>query len=113
MPWRFVSLTQPSRAQSKRARVAKKKQHVTHLKEVKLRPKIEEHDYQFKLRHAVRFLVRGRHAVHCGQLVRDEVDQRGLGGKKGVEQIGVLQAVRFSHQAHRLWVAPKGDRTRV
>lgn len=41
---------------SKRAQKAKKKQHVTHLKEVKLRPKIEEHDYQFKLRNAFRFL---------------------------------------------------------
>lgn len=42
--------------QSKRAQKAKKKQHVTHLKEVKLRPKTEEHDYQFKLRNAIRFL---------------------------------------------------------
>ena len=42
--------------QSKREQKAKKKQHVTHLKEVKLRPKIDEHDYQFKLRNAIRFL---------------------------------------------------------
>ncbi len=42
--------------QAKRAKKAKLKQHVTHLKEVKLRPKIEKHDYQFKLRHAIRFL---------------------------------------------------------
>ena len=42
--------------QAKRAKKAKLKQHVTHLKEVKLRPKIEKHDYQFKLRHAMRFL---------------------------------------------------------
>ncbi len=42
--------------QAKRAQKAKRKQHVTHLKEVKLRPKIEEHDYQFKLRNAIRFL---------------------------------------------------------
>ncbi len=42
--------------QSKRAKRAKKKQHIMHLKEVKFRPKIEEHDYQFKLKHARRFL---------------------------------------------------------
>jgi translation initiation factor IF-3 len=42
--------------QAKRAQKAKRKQHVTHLKEIKLRPKIEEHDYQFKLRNAERFL---------------------------------------------------------
>ena len=42
--------------QSKRARKAKSKQHVVHVKELKLRPKISEHDYSFKLRHAKRFL---------------------------------------------------------
>ncbi|MFH0778508.1 MAG: translation initiation factor IF-3 [Candidatus Eisenbacteria bacterium] len=42
--------------QSKRAKKAKKKQHIMHLKEVKLRPKIEEHDYQFKMDHAKKFL---------------------------------------------------------
>jgi translation initiation factor IF-3 len=42
--------------QSKRLRKAKKHQHVTRMKEVKLRPKIEEHDYQFKMEHARQFL---------------------------------------------------------
>ena len=42
--------------QSKKARKAKRKQHTTQLKEIKIRPKIEEHDYQFKLRHAREFL---------------------------------------------------------
>lgn len=42
--------------QSKRARKAKKKQHVVHVKEVKLRLKIDDHDYQFKLNNAKKFL---------------------------------------------------------
>jgi translation initiation factor IF-3 len=42
--------------QSKRERQARKKQHVMQLKEVKLRPKIDEHDYLFKLQHARDFL---------------------------------------------------------
>src|SRR5262245_49219839 len=42
--------------QSRKARKAKKKQHVTHLKEIKMRPKIEEHDYGFKMDHAREFL---------------------------------------------------------
>ena len=42
--------------QSKRERSARKKQHVMHLKEVKLRPKIEEHDYVTKLGRARNFL---------------------------------------------------------
>jgi len=46
--------TSTSRTRSSRRRA--KKQHVTHLKEVKLRPKIEEHDYTFKVNHGRRFL---------------------------------------------------------
>jgi len=42
--------------QSKRERKARKKQHVMHLKEVKLRPKVAEHDYDFKVEHARQFL---------------------------------------------------------
>ena len=42
--------------QSKKTRESKKKQHVTHLKEIKLRPKIEEHDLQFKMKNAEKFL---------------------------------------------------------
>lgn len=48
--------------QSKKAREAKKKQTIIDLKEVKLRPKTEEHDFQFKVRHAERFLKEGNKA---------------------------------------------------
>lgn len=61
--------------QSKREKEAKKKQRIINVKEVKLRPNIEEHDYQVKFRNAVRFLksgdrvkatimFRGREIVH-------------------------------------------------
>jgi translation initiation factor IF-3 len=43
--------------QNKKAQKARKKQHVTHLKEVKLRPKIEDHDYTFKVEHGRQFLL--------------------------------------------------------
>ncbi len=45
--------------QSKKAHDAKKKQAVVHIKEVKMRPKTEEHDFQFKLKHIERFLKEG------------------------------------------------------
>ena len=45
--------------QARKTREAKKKQHVIHVKEVKLRPKIEAHDIEFKMRHARRFLEDG------------------------------------------------------
>ena len=45
--------------QARKAREAKKKQHHVRVKEVKLRPKIEEHDFNFKAGHARRFLEEG------------------------------------------------------
>jgi translation initiation factor IF-3 len=41
------------------AREARKKQHTIQVKEVKFRPGIEDHDYEFKTRHARRFLEEG------------------------------------------------------
>jgi translation initiation factor IF-3 len=46
--------------QSKKTYQAKKKKHVprvTHIKEIKVRPKTEEHDLQFKKRHIKKFLA--------------------------------------------------------
>ncbi len=61
--------------QSKREKEAKKKQRIVNIKEVKLRPNIEDHDFDVKVRNAVRFLkdgdkvkativFRGREIVH-------------------------------------------------
>ena len=45
--------------QQKKAAEARKKQKTVDVKEVKIRPGIEEHDYQVKLRNARRFLEAG------------------------------------------------------
>ena len=61
--------------QAKRLRKAKQKAHQVHLKEIKMRPKIGEHDLQTKIEHAREFLAkrdkvkftvrfRGREIVH-------------------------------------------------
>lgn len=61
--------------QSKREKEARKKQHIINIKEVKLRPNIEDHDFLVKARSAARFLkdgdkvkatimFRGREIVH-------------------------------------------------
>jgi translation initiation factor IF-3 len=71
--------------QAKAARAAKKKQHVIHLKEVKYRPGIDEHDFSFKTRHAREFLTdgnkvkvtmmfRGRQMAHI-ELGREVLDR--------------------------------------
>jgi translation initiation factor IF-3 len=44
---------------AKKAKEAKKKQHVMHLKEIKLHPKTDEHDFNFKMDHARKFLIKG------------------------------------------------------
>lgn len=43
-------------SKEKKAKEAKKKQHNAHLKEVKMRYKIEEHDYNVRINQALRFL---------------------------------------------------------
>lgn len=45
--------------QEKKAREARKKQHTADVKEVKMRYKIEEHDYQVRVNQAERFLKSG------------------------------------------------------
>ncbi|MEB3174505.1 MAG: translation initiation factor IF-3, partial [Cyanobacteriota bacterium] len=45
--------------QEKKAREAKKKQHTADVKEVKMRYKIDEHDYQVRVSQAQRFLKAG------------------------------------------------------
>ncbi len=42
--------------QEKKRKIAKKKQHVVHVKEVRFKARIEEHDYQVKIKHIKEFL---------------------------------------------------------
>ena len=44
---------------AKREKEAKKKQHIMHLKEIKFHLKTEQHDYNFKVDHARKFLLKG------------------------------------------------------
>jgi len=45
--------------EQKRQREAKKHQKVIEVKEIKFRPKVDEHDYQFKKKHIERFIEEG------------------------------------------------------
>ncbi len=62
--------------QSKRDREARKKQHIVTIKEVRMTPKIEDHDFSVKVKNAEKFLddgdkvkasvrFRGREIVHA------------------------------------------------
>ncbi|HET6230947.1 MAG TPA: translation initiation factor IF-3 [Longimicrobiaceae bacterium] len=74
--------------EQRKAREARKKQHHVQLKEVKMRPGIEDHDFDFKTRHARKFLeegnkvkltmmFRGRQMAHpeIGRKVMDRVSE--------------------------------------
>jgi translation initiation factor IF-3 len=67
--------------QSKRAKIARKKHHFMQLKEVKLRPKIEEHDFQFKLNHARKFLESGNKVKFTVYFRGREITHREFGEK--------------------------------
>ena len=47
----------------KRKSEARKKQKIIEVKEIKFRPKVDEHDYQFKKKHIERFLEEGDKVV--------------------------------------------------
>ena len=56
---RIIDYSKYKYEQEKKEKEAKKKQRIVHIKEVRLGPKIGEHDYQFKFRNLEDFLKRG------------------------------------------------------
>lgn len=46
---------------SKKEKESRKKQHVIHIKEIRLRPTIDEHDIRFKMKQARKFIEAGNH----------------------------------------------------
>ena len=83
--------------QDKRARDSKKNQHVSEVKEVRLRPRTDDHDLQVRVRAARRFLeeghkvkvevrFRGREATHP-EVARDQIDRIA----QGVADIAIVE----------------------
>jgi len=67
--------------QKKKTHESKKKQKVIHVKEVKFRPNIDEHDYDFKLKNAIRFLAEGDKVKATVQFRGREMARTDLGHK--------------------------------
>src|SRR5262249_60401954 len=93
--------------QSKKATQAKKHASVTEIKEIKSRPKTDDHDYEFKIRHIRRFLeegnkvrlviaFRGREIVHpeTGRAVLERVIKE-CNEVAHVEQIPMMDGRRM------------------
>ena len=63
----------------KKANKAKKKQKIINLKEIKLRPVTEIHDYNFKIKNAQRFLSKGDKVKFTVQFKGREMQHTNLG----------------------------------
>jgi translation initiation factor IF-3 len=67
--------------QKKKQHDAKKKQHVVQVKELKFRPNTDDHDYDFKKNHAIRFLQEGNRVKAVVQFRGREIAHADLGKK--------------------------------
>jgi len=67
--------------QKKKQHEAKKKQHVVQVKELKFRPNTDDHDYDFKKNHAIRFLQEGNRVKAVVQFRGREIAHAELGRK--------------------------------
>jgi len=87
---------------SKKQHDAKKKQVVIRIKEIKLRPKTEEHDFQFKLKHARSFL-------ESGNKVKVTVQYRGR--EMAFTHLGIDLLERFARETEDLGVVETAPRS--
>src|ERR1700712_3258855 len=60
---------------------AKRKQHIIQVKELKFRPNTDDHDYDFKKNHAIRFLTEGNRVKAVVQFRGREIAHTDLGRK--------------------------------
>src|SRR5574341_1261656 len=76
--------------QKKKQQEAKKKQHVIQVKELKFRPNTDDHDYEFKKNHAIRFLKEGNRVKAMVQFRGREIAHVDLGKKLLLRFVGDL-----------------------
>src|SRR6185437_5726449 len=79
--------------QKKKQHDAKKKQHVIQVKELKFRPNTDDHDYDFKKNHAIRFLQEGNRVKAVVQFRGREIAHVDLGKKLLLRFAGDLATV--------------------
>jgi translation initiation factor IF-3 len=100
--------------QQKKEREAKKKQTVIVVKEIKLRPKTDEHDFDVKTRHARRFLEEGNKVKVTVRFRGREMAHRDIGHDRcrevaeAVEDVGAVET-RPSMEGRQMFMilAPK------
>jgi translation initiation factor IF-3 len=81
----------------KKQHEAKKKQHVIQVKELKFRPNTDDHDYDFKKAHAMRFLKEGNRVKAVVQFRGREIAHVDIGKKlllrfaQDLSQVGAVE----------------------
>ena len=84
----------------KKQHEAKKKQHVIQVKELKFRPNTDDHDYEFKKNHAIRFLKEGNRVKAVVQFRGREIAHVDLGKKL---------LLRFAAGPFRAWAGGRAS----
>jgi translation initiation factor IF-3 len=79
--------------QSKREKDARKKQKIISIKEVKMRPNIDEHDFQVKAKNARKFLNAGDKVKVTIMFRGREITHPDLGEKLSLKLVGELADV--------------------
>ena len=87
---------------SKRAHEARRHQKQVVVKEVKFRPKTEEHDFQFKKNHIVRFLSEGNKAKASVVFRGREMTHQELGRKLMDRLVGELSDIAELERAPKM-----------
>jgi translation initiation factor IF-3 len=83
----------------KKQHEAKRKQHIIQVKELKFRPNTDDHDYDFKKNHAIRFLKEGNRVKAVVQFRGREIAHTDLGRKllmrfaEDLSQYGVAEGL--------------------
>ena len=103
--------------QQKREKEAKKKQKVITIKEVKLRPNIEQHDFDVKLKNASRFIEEGNKVKITIMFRGRELSHPELGNEllnRAVETLGdsvtVERAAKLEGKNMTMVVSPKAQK---
>ncbi len=92
---------------------ARKKQHIIQVKELKFRPNTDDHDYDFKKNHALRFLKEGNRVKAVVQFRGREIAHVDLGAKllqrfaRDLDGIGQMEGqMKLEGKSYHVILAP-------
>ena len=92
---------------------ARKKQHIIQVKELKFRPNTDDHDYDFKKNHAMRFLKEGNRVKAVVQFRGREIAHVDLGAKllqrfsRDLEGVGQMEGqMKLEGKSYHVILAP-------